>query len=59
MNANIVILENLGVLSQTCKFMMFMIFFNYSSIVTSNFNKIKVFYRERIIENDLKYIFIL
>ena len=31
-------------------------FLNYSSIVTASCNKIKVFYRTRIIENDCKYI---
>ena len=36
--------------------MIFMIFFYYSSIVTAIFNKIIVFYRDRIIENDRKYI---
>ena len=36
--------------------MIFMIFFNYSSIVTASFNKIKVFYIIRIIENYRKYI---
>ena len=30
--------------------------FNYSSIVTACFNKITIFYRDRIIENDRKYI---
>ena len=29
---------------------------NYSSIVTASFNKITVFYRDGIIENDRKYI---
>ena len=58
MNANIVIPENQVVLhlSQTCKFMIFVIFFYYSSIVSASFNKITVFYRDRIIENDHKYI---
>ena len=32
-------------------------FLNYSTIVTASFNKITVFYRDRIIENDPKYIF--
>ena len=36
--------------------MNFMIFFYYSSIVTASFNKITVFYTDRIIENDRKYI---
>ena len=36
--------------------MIFMIFFCYSSIVTAIFNKIMVFKRDRIIENDRKYI---
>ena len=31
-------------------------FFYYCSIFTASFNKIRVFYRDRIIENDLKYI---
>ena len=31
-------------------------FIYYSSIVTASFNKITVFYRDRIIENDRKYI---
>ena len=36
--------------------MFFVNLFNYSSIVTACFNKIKIFYRDRIIENDRKYI---
>ena len=36
--------------------MFFVDLFNYSSIVTAYFNKITIFYRERIIENERKYI---
>ena len=36
--------------------MFFINLFNYSSIVTARFNKITIFYRDRIIENDHKYI---
>ena len=43
-------------LSQTYKFMFFVNLFNYSSIVTACFNKITIFYRDRIIKNDRKYI---
>ena len=35
---------------------MIFMFFYYSSIVTASFNKITVFYRDGIIENDRKYI---
>ena len=31
-------------------------FFYYSSVVIAIFNKITVFYRDRILENDRKYI---
>ena len=54
MNANVVIPETLVVPNlQICDFHDF---FNYSSIVTASCNKITVFYRDRIIENDRKYI---
>ena len=36
--------------------MFFVNMFNYFSIVTACFNKITIFYRDRIIENDRKYI---
>ena len=36
--------------------MSLMFFFNYSSIVTASVNKITVFYRTRIMENDRNYI---
>ena len=36
--------------------MIFIIFKNYYSIVTARFNKISIFYRDRIIENDQKHI---
>ena len=43
-------------LSQTCKCMFFVNLFNYSSIVAACFNKIMIFYRGIIIENDRKHI---
>ena len=36
--------------------MFFVNLFNYSSIVTACFNKITIFYRDKIIEYDRKYI---
>ena len=57
MNANIVISENMVVLhiAKLAIFMIFMTFY-YSSIVTTSFIKITVFYGDKIIENERKYI---
>ena len=57
MNANIVIPENLVYyIKPNLQIYDFHDFFYYSSIVTASFNKITGFYRDRIIENDRKYI---
>ena len=58
MNANIVIPEYLVVLhlAKLAIFMISMIFFYNSGIGTASSYKITVFYRDKIIENDHKYI---
>ena len=57
MNANMVIPENLVVLHKTnLQIYVFHDFLNYYSIITAHFNKITVFYRDRMIENDHEYV---